>query len=213
MIPFTSVLDSAHAILEFDPELIALDSVVVRKDWTLGWVLITPGVANMMLRHDPRQDVAAGSAIAECYVHSYLTQTLASDVVLRTAEIYFDSMLQDPCAHVLVQDASTMHVDVLDQCGAPTLRFVMNGGQLVQLLSIVPNPTTYSIETRIKLALGEPAVLTITDAIGRIRSSRQIVGQGVSVLDLSVGDLPSGQYWLRIRSPHGEAHGAFVKID
>lgn len=81
----------------------------------------------------------------------------------------------------------------------------------MMLVDLYPNPAIDILHLRLPTASGE-GILHLSDAFGKEMAQWDMAGR--SHLELAVGKLPAGRYWLSLQHHHGPPRiGTFLKID
>lgn len=91
---------------------------------------------------------------------------------------------------------------LLDLCyeGGPRL---LNPNARVAIRSVAPNPTTHSLEVEIHISESGPTRLDLVDALGNIVdvSAAGVLPTGTHQLHFDLHGIPSGHYFLRLKTP------------
>lgn len=203
----TTGLETVSFALNANWDLLTLTKIVTATGWSVAdtfWNL--DHSLEIRLRNESGGAVLAGTQIAHCYFAIAVTDSAGCDIVMSGLRFNDSSANYDGCILTSIQGAGDVRFTLIDTCGTPILRSLLQGQVALRIISVRPNPVNLSGATsRIELclAVAQEGIVTvrITDMLGREVWHQAIpCAAGTQTLPLDLPTIPEGSFFMEVSS-------------
>jgi hypothetical protein len=116
------------------------------------------------------------------------------------------SSTYDGCTLASIELAGAVQFSMIDTCGTPILRSLLEGHLALQIISVRPNPVSLSdgnarVELTIALAQAGMVTISLSDMLGREVWRKSIpCSAGTQTLPLDLPNIPEGNCFIEVSS-------------
>ena len=203
----TTGLETISLALNVNRDLLTLTKLVPATGWSIADSLRNlNGSLELRMRHDPGGAVAAGTEIVNCYFAIAVTDSAGCDITMSGLRFNDSSSVYDGCTLASIELSGTVSFSMIDTCGTPPLRSLLDGQLALQIISVRPNPVSLSggtahLELCIAVAHAGDVVIALSDMLGReVWQTTVPCSSGIQTLQLELPNLPEGSGFLEVSS-------------
>jgi hypothetical protein len=206
-------LDSISFYLQFDTNMLNLDSAQAPSGWGISLDSVQPGFYLCTFYNASHSDLTANQTLASFFFSSFLALDTLSVIHLIPANVFFDSLIHKGCSIESFSSGDSVIVQVADACSDKMIRNFMSTGDItLRIISIRPNPANSVITIETDAPFPQDVTVVIYGDLGRKYIETKQYLEGKIGFNLSIATLPAGVYHLTLKSLSGNVTSDFVKL-
>ena len=187
--------------------LLTLTGIVPAAGWSIAdTIRSNNGSLQIRLHHDAGGAIAAGTALVQCYFWIAVADSAGCDITMSGLRFNDTSANYNDCVLSPIEPQGTVRFTMLDTCGTPILRSLLDGQVTLEIISVRPNPVSSAngvATINLSFSLGESGVVafSLSDMLGReLWHSSAPCSAGVQMLPLELPNIPEGSYFIEVSS-------------
>jgi photosystem II stability/assembly factor-like uncharacterized protein len=198
-------LNTLQCSLPYDSRMITKVSTKGLNGWTIASETDQPNtiILNMTCAS---HNSPAGEQVVEVTFQTDVAVTQTSNISLSGVRFNPNDPNFESCTLTSNPQADTVLVQIANDCGDSTLRSVLSGKSLVQILSVQPDPVAQggAQQLTVRMQIGRAAVgnASVQDMTGRtiVGPFQWNLAAGIATSTLDISNLAEGAYMLTIES-------------